>query len=251
MPPRLLRCASCAPFAPGGVPGVLAQPRPRRCPRQLPLGGEAGRLAAITIGASPLPTRADATTRLERAMLDAAQAAALLDKLAPTQSDLWTLGTKFREEADDPENPLVRAVSWALGYRLLESSEREAREDYGGPFAPMMEMRDPILIFPPYLLDLPNHDEVVAAWLDVADSVQSPAVAARLCDLAWCTHIGSERYRHARRAIESYLSAVDSADTESVLSHEVSGQSPRPRPSNQGNRSRRARSRSNHGGARE
>ena len=149
-------------------------------------------------------------------MLDAAHAAALLDKLAPTQSDLWTLGTKFREEADDPENPMVRAVSWALGYRLLKSSEQEARAIYGGPFAPMTEMRDPILIFPPYLLDLPNHAEVVAAWLDVADSVQSPAVAARLCDLAWCTHIGSERYQYARRAIESYLSAVDSADTESV-----------------------------------
>ena len=147
-------------------------------------------------------------------MLDAAQAAALLDKLAPTQSDLWTLGTKFREEADDPENPLVRAVSWALGYRLLESSEQGARATYGGPFAPMVEMPDGV--FPPYRGDLPNRDEVVAAWRDVAGSVQSPAVAARLCDLVWCTHTGSERYRHARRAIESYLSAADLADTDHV-----------------------------------
>ena len=149
-------------------------------------------------------------------MLDAAHAAALLDKLASTQNDLWTLGAKFREKANDPENPLVRTVSWALGYRLLESSEQEARATYGGPFAPMMEMRDPISIFPPYLLDLPNRDEVVAAWRDVADSVRSPAVAARLCDLVWCAHTGSERYEHARRAIESYLSVADSADTEGV-----------------------------------
>ena len=143
-------------------------------------------------------------------MLDAAHAAALLDKLASTQNDFWTLGAKFREEADDPENTLVRAVSWALGYRLLESSEREARATYGGPFAPMMEMRDPISIFPPYLLDLPNSDEVVAAWRDIADSVQSPTVAARLCDLVWCAHTGSDRYQHARRAIESYLSVAAS-----------------------------------------
>ena len=149
-------------------------------------------------------------------MLDAAHAAALLDKLASTQNDLWTLGAKFREKANDPENPLVRTVSWALGYRLLESSEQEARATYGGPFAPMMEMRDPISIFPPYLLDLPNRDEVVAAWRDVADSVRSPAVTARLCDLVWCARTGSERYEHARRAIESYLSVADSADTEGV-----------------------------------
>ena len=147
-------------------------------------------------------------------MLDAAHAAALLDKLAPTQSDLWTLGTQFREEADDPENPLVRAVSWALGYRLLESSEQGARATYGGPFAPMVEMPDGV--FPPYFRDLPNHDEVVAAWQAVADSVQSPAVAARLCDLVWCTYTGSERHQYARRAIESYLSVADSADTEGV-----------------------------------
>ena len=111
---------------------------------------------------------------------------------------------------------MVRAVSWALGYRLLEFSEQEARATYGGPFAPMTEMRDPISIFPPYLLDLPNHDEVVAAWRDVADSVRSPAVAARLCDLVWCTHSSSEGYQYARRAIESYLSVADSADTEGV-----------------------------------
>ena len=139
-----------------------------------------------------------------------------LDKLEPTESRLWTLGTRFREEADDPENPLVRAVSWALGYRLLESSEQEARATYGGPFAPMAEMRDPISIFPPYLLDLPNRDEVVAAWRDVADSVHSPVVAARLCDLVWCADTGSERYQHARRAIESYISVADSAETDGV-----------------------------------
>ena len=95
-------------------------------------------------------------------MLDAAQAAALLDKLALAESKLATLESRFREEADEPENPVVRAVSWALGYRLLESSEQEARATYGSPFAPMTEMQD--LIFPPYFVDLPNHDEVVAAW---------------------------------------------------------------------------------------
>ena len=105
-------------------------------------------------------------------MLDAAQAVALLDKLAPLDSRLATLETKFRREADEPENPVVRAVSWALGYRLLESAEQEARTTYGGPFAPMVEMWDGV--FPPYLANLPNTDETIDIWRKVVDRTRAP-----------------------------------------------------------------------------
>ena len=204
MPPRRLRCASRAPFAPGMHPASSRSLAHAAAPGNCPSAAwpvDSRRLRSVHRH-SPLG-------RTRRGDWSARCSTLHTPQLSWTSSHppRAVYGHWERSSGRRLTTPRTRwyAVSWALGYRLLESSEREAREDYGGPFAPMTEMRDPILIFPPYLLDLPNHDEVVAAWLDVADSVQSPAVAARLCDLVWCTHTGSERYRHARRAIESYL----------------------------------------------
>ncbi|MXZ63333.1 MAG: hypothetical protein F4Y98_07000 [Chloroflexi bacterium] len=141
-------------------------------------------------------------------MFDVAQAATFLDEFASAEGSLWALATKLKQEADDPEDPVVRAATYALGYRLLESSQLEARATYGGPFAPMAEMRD--YVEPPYLSDLQDADDVVATWRELADSVQSPEVAARFCDLVWCTYAGEERHSYARRAIGGYLLAADS-----------------------------------------
>ena len=144
-------------------------------------------------------------------MTDVSTAAAMLDEIASEEHQLYSIGSAFRERANEPENPVARAVAWMLGYRLVEASEVSARRRYGVPFAPAMELQEGV--FPPYLDDLPDSEEVLAVWTELAGLVRHPLVKARVSDLLWCVGSGGERHQHARNAIEAYLSAAAPADT--------------------------------------
>ena len=145
-------------------------------------------------------------------MTDVSTAAAMLDEIASEEHQLYSIGSAFRERANEPENPVARAVAWMLGYWLVEASEVSARRRYGVPFAPAMELQEGV--FPPYLDDLPDSEEVLAVWTELAGLVRHPLVKARVSDLLWCAGSGGERHQHARNAIEAYLSAAAPADAD-------------------------------------
>ena len=134
--------------------------------------------------------------------MDAAAAGKLLDGIASEEQDLARIGSAFRERASEPENPVVRAAVWALGYWLIESSNQSARDSYG----PLFELQG--RVFPPYLGDVRERDDTVAAWRELAGLVRSPAIKARLSDLLWCTDQGQGRHQHARNAVEGYLAVA-------------------------------------------
>ena len=145
-------------------------------------------------------------------MIDASTAAAIVDEIAGEEHRFHRIESMFREQADDPDNPVVRAVVWMLGYRLVEASDTSGRSRYGVPFAPAMELQDGV--FPPYLDQLPDSENVLTIWTELAGLVRHPLIKARVSDLLWCVGSGSERHQHARNAIEVYLSAAASADAD-------------------------------------
>ena len=144
-------------------------------------------------------------------MIDASTAAALVDDIAGEEHRLHRIGSKFREQADEPQNPVVGAVVWMLGYRFVEASAAPARSRYGVPFAPAIESQEGA--FPPYLDEIPDSEDVLAIWTDLAGLVRHPAIKARVSDLLWCIQSGGDRHQHARNAIEAYISAAAAADT--------------------------------------
>ena len=142
-------------------------------------------------------------------MIDAASAAALLDEIADRERTLYRIDREFRERANEPESAVVRAAVWMLGYRLIESSDREGRDRYGGPFAPDIELQTGV--FPPYLKSLRERDDVRRVWSELAARVRAPAIRARLGDLLWCVDQSEGRHQHAGNAVDSYISAAEAA----------------------------------------
>ena len=45
-------------------------------------------------------------------MIDASTAAAMLDDIAGEEHQLHRIGSRFLEQADEPQNPVVQAVVW-------------------------------------------------------------------------------------------------------------------------------------------
>lgn len=154
-------------------------------------------------------------------MIDASSAAALVDDIAREQQELFRIGSTFKEQADEPENPVVRAVVWMLGYRFVEASDASSRSRYGSPFAPAWELHESV--FPPYLDELPDSEEVLGIWTELAGLVRHPLVKARVSDLLWCVASGGDRHQHARNAIEAYLSAAAPTDDDERLLDTVRG----------------------------
>ena len=145
----------------------------------------------------------------------------MLDEIASEEHRLHSIESAFRERANDPENPVARAVAWMLGYWLVEVSDVSARRRYGVPFAPAMEFREGV--FPPYLDNLPDSEEVLGIWTELAGLVRHPLVKARVSDLLWCVASGGDRHQHARNAIEAYLSAAAPTDDDERLLDTVRG----------------------------
>ena len=144
----------------------------------------------------------------------------MVDAIAGEEQVLHRIESKFRERAGEPENPVVRAVSWVLGYRLLGVSEVSARSRYGAPFAPAMEFQE--AVFPPYLDAIRDREDTLVVWIELAGLVRHPVIKARVSDLVWCVASGGDRHRHARNAIEAYLAAASlvvtsERDTERLL----------------------------------
>ena len=135
----------------------------------------------------------------------------MLDDIAGEEHGLQRIDSRFREQADEPQNPVVQAVIWMLGYRFVEASDASARSRYGVPFAPAMEWQE--RVFPPYLDQLPDREGILAIWAELAGLVRHPVIKARASDLLWCIQSGGNRHQHARNAIEAYLSAAAPADT--------------------------------------
>lgn len=135
-------------------------------------------------------------------MLDASSAAEALNSIASDERRFARIESQFRERAGSSGDPVAQAVVWMLGYRLVASSEKSAR----GPFAPAIEFPD--RVFPPYLEALRSRDDIRSVWTELVPLVESPAIKARLHDLLWVTERGAGRHRHARNAIENYLSAT-------------------------------------------
>ena len=144
-------------------------------------------------------------------MIDVSTAATVVDDIASEEHRLHRIGSRFREQAGESDNPVVRAVFWMLHYRLVEPSDAAARSRYGVPFAPAMESQEGV--FPPYLDQLPDREDILAIWTEIAGLVRHPVIKARASDLLWCIQSGGERHQHARSAIEAYLSTAVRADT--------------------------------------
>ena len=143
---------------------------------------------------------------LPRSTLDAAGAAAVLNSVTRAEHGFSRIDSRFREHLDDHSDPVFQAVVWMLGYQLVTASDQSARARYGGAFAPVVELQDGV--FPPYLEDLRNREDIRVIWRELTGLVRSQAIKARLNDLLWCTDRGRDRHRHARSAIEGYLSAA-------------------------------------------
>ena len=135
--------------------------------------------------------------------VDLTEAAALLDKVAEDQCHPFKIASEFRRQADNSDDDVVRTAAAALEYSLLKAGS-ERRETYG-PFAPLAETAE--WVTPPYTWDLQN--DMLVAWEQLAELVQSPVVAARLRDLLWVTDFGEKPHEHARAAIDNYLSATE------------------------------------------
>ncbi|MCY3919295.1 MAG: hypothetical protein OXG38_05755 [Chloroflexi bacterium] len=135
--------------------------------------------------------------------MDLAEAAALLDKIAEEQCHPFKIASEFRERADNSDDDVVRIAAAALEYSLLKAGS-ERRETYG-PFAPLAETAE--WVTPPYTWDVKN--DMLAAWGQLVELVQSPVVVARLRDLLWVTRFGEKPHEHAIAAIGSYLSATE------------------------------------------
>ena len=139
----------------------------------------------------------------------------MLDEIASEEHRLYSIGSAFRERANDPEDPVARAVAWMLGYWLVEASDVSNRRRYGVPFAPAMELQEGVL--PPYLENLPDSKEVLGIWTELAGLVRHQLVKARVSDLLWCVGSSGDRHQHARNAIEAYLSAAAPTDDDERL----------------------------------
>ena len=145
-------------------------------------------------------------------MIEVARAAALLEDIAIQEHQLEDIRRRFTAQVNEPDDLVIRAVNWMLGYMLVEASDLAGRRRYGTAFAPIWELKEGVL--PPYLDKLPNRESVIAIWRDLARLVRHPVINGRVSDLLWCVDSGGERHRHARSAIESYLSAADNAGTD-------------------------------------
>ncbi len=143
---------------------------------------------------------------LPRSTLDTARAADVLNSITRADHGFSGIDSRFRECLAEPGNPVFEAVVWMLGYQLVTASDQSARARYGGAFAPTIELQ--VGVFPPYLEDLRNRDDIRSIWRELTGLVRSPAIKARLSDLLWCTDRGRDRHRDARSAIEGYLSAA-------------------------------------------
>ena len=139
-------------------------------------------------------------------MLDVSSAAEALNSIASEEQRFHRIASAFRERADAHDNPVAQAIVWMLGYRLVAVSQQSARGRRHDPFAPDIEFPD--FVFPPYLEDLSIRDDILSVWTDLTSLVESPAIKARLHDLLWVVGRKPDRYRHARNAIEQYLSAA-------------------------------------------
>ena len=165
------------------------------------------------------------------------------------------IDSRFREHLDDHSNPVFQAVVWMLGYRLVTASDQSARARYGGAFALVVELQN--CVFPPYLEDLRNREDIRVIWRELTGLVRSQAIKARLNDLLWCTDRGRDRHRHARSAIEGYLSAANADGARRAWRRAASGQRmwpfpcTRTSPPNQSPGTRRTRPRSCGGTPRE
>ena len=49
-------------------------------------------------------------------MIDASTAAAMLDDIAGEEHQLHRIGSRFLEQTDEPQNPVVQAVVWMLAW---------------------------------------------------------------------------------------------------------------------------------------
>ena len=145
-------------------------------------------------------------------MLNVSTAAAMVEEIAGKENSFSHICSAFREQADEPHNPVVRAIRWMLGYRFVEASDTSARRLYGAPFAPSVELKD--ILFPPYIDQIPDRKGVLAIWTEFAGLVRHPLVKSRVSDLLWCMESGGNRHQHARNAIGAYIAASDLANAD-------------------------------------
>ena len=143
--------------------------------------------------------------------MNSGEIAESLDQIAAGRCDLHSVASEFRRSVDDPEDPDVRAAMWALGYRLIHSSDETGRGTYG-PFAPMAELGD--LVFPPYVGALPP--DVVESWAQLVNEIRYPAIAGRLHDLLWVTCHGDRPDEYARQANADYRAATRQAECDNL-----------------------------------
>ena len=141
-------------------------------------------------------------------MLDTAGAAQVLNSIAIEEHTLDGIESEFRKREGAPDSPVAQAVAWMLCYQLVAVSGQSARASRD-PLVPAMVF--PGRVFPPYLEDVGGRDDIRSVWRDLASLVALPAIKARLHDLLWVTEQGPSRHRHARNAIENYLSAATPA----------------------------------------
>ena len=101
-------------------------------------------------------------------------------------------------EGDDPKPALVVAIIQALDYHP-SSQDAEDRRSQWGVYGPMIETDTGV--YPVPLAD--TTDEVIEAWTEMASSLSSPAVKARLNDLLWEAKVDSA-HLFAREAIAAF-----------------------------------------------
>ena len=142
--------------------------------------------------------------------MDTPEAAALLDEIARDECNINLLWSEFRRRAGETDSPATVAALWALAYGYIESSSLELRDTYGGPYRPLLEST--ASVYPPYVVNLHEHGEVLAVWLELSSLLKIPPVVARINDLLWVTRHGSEPHMRARTAVEHYLAAAQSAE---------------------------------------
>ena len=139
--------------------------------------------------------------------LNTSDAAVVLNGIARDEHGLRRVLFAFNDKVDAHDSPSAQAVQSMLGYRLVDASDQSARKRYEGPFAPDIEFQD--RVFPPYLKDLSDRDDIRSIWRDLSGLVESPEIRARLHDLLWVTE---RDHRDARGAIENYLTAAAQAN---------------------------------------
>jgi hypothetical protein len=115
---------------------------------------------------------------------------------------------RARVQAQDDEAQSLGPAVLAFGFHFIPADAAETRARRGGPWGPMVEFDG--TQFPPPLDRI--DDDVLAAWQQMLEALDKPAVQARCGDLLWVRKYGDRPDKAARAAVRGYLALAENDD---------------------------------------